>query len=462
MSAHSRLQSLRKLLLTGCAAVFLSACATGSGTPEFIDTFVQSPDALADRALAALARGDYGAAEINILNALEKNPKHPYALLAGGILYQNTNRPLKARTMYEDLLSLQSPDMATVMGWSRMQSATLPDIARDNLRIMEGGQASPRPAGTGREAYSELAPVRTSQAVPATTLPARIDGFTKLDPPSSAAMVEALDPETKAIAARFRALQQLRDARLISPSEYAQRRSENIGGLLPMTKQAPANGLERPVPAIHQIMNRLEALQRSLQARAITPREHALERELILDALLPQKPEARALPRATPQGLLESAARIRQVEHLREMGLITADEAKAEQKAIEKALRASDSSLAVSDGRDRVAGGPQMLIPGGAKAAPEAIERPKVALADSITVHLSSYRSEGQAKRGWDSLRKRFPNQLGTLASDIRRVTVPNKGTFYRLHVGPMNSRVAADRLCSSLRRQRQFCTVSG
>ena len=74
-------------------------------------------------------------------------------------------------------------------------------------------------------------------------------------------------------------MQKLRDAQLITPEEYAARRAPNIGALLPLTKPSPAAGLDRPVPGIDQVVERLKALQRGLQSRAITPREYELERE---------------------------------------------------------------------------------------------------------------------------------------------------------------------------------------
>ncbi|WP_337997978.1 SPOR domain-containing protein [Oleispirillum naphthae] len=442
----------RMVVISGLAAVLLAACGPQSNPQTFLDSLGPNPETMADQAFAALARGDFGTAEQDVEAALKRDPRNPYALLAGGILYQNTNRPVRARAMYEELLSLRPNKMAAVGGWDRMQVQPIAEIAAANMRRVDGELArtgawqAASPYAAAPAAASGLAPVASPRAMEPAAVPR---GAVQTMPFSgdAARPVQGLDARTRAVADRFLVLRKLRDEELVTPAEYQARRAANIGALLPLTESPPAKGLERPVPALDQVVERLKSLQQALQTRAITPREHAMERELILDALLPAKPAALAAPEAAPRDLIASADRVRQLEHLRTMGLITEAEQKAEQKAVEGAMRAP-ADAAPAEG----AAGPRMLIPGGASAAP---------LPGQVSVHLASYRSMAQAQAGWTDVRQKFRPQLATLAPDIRKATVKGKGDFYRLYAGPISSRAEADKVCRALRAKRQFCSVS-
>lgn len=423
-------------------AVSLAACGPQSNPKTFLDSMGPDANQSADLAVAALARGDYAGAERNLDEALKRDPRNPYALLAGGMLYQSTNRPLRARQMYEDLISLRPNQAATVIGWDPSRVVPLADIANANMNKVD-------------------ADLRRSGAMPSSV--AAVPTIASAGSPDASAVagapVQGLDPRTRAIADRFKALQKLRDEQLITAEEYAARRNTNLGGLLPLTKTPPAAGLERPVPALDQVVERLKALQQGLQGRAITPREYEMERETILDALLPGKPVALAAPEPAPRDLLASAERMRQLERLRTMGLISEPEMKAEQAALETALRGSGAPGATSPNAS--VGGPKMLIPGGGTGTPGAASAVAPPLPGQTTVHLASYRSEALARAGWDDLVKRFPRQLTTLAPDIRKTPVTGKGDYYRLYAGPFAARAEANAVCSALSAKRQFCKVT-
>ena len=415
--------------------VALAGCGPQSNPQTFLDAMGPDANESTDLALAALARGDYAGAERNVDAAIKRDPHNPYALLAGGMLYQSTNRPLRARQMYEDLLALRPNQAATVIGWDPSRVVPLADIANANMRKVD-------------------ADLHRAGAMPAAAPLATPGLGAPVVPPADTA-VQALDPRTHAIADRFKALQKLRDEQLITAEEYAARRNANVGALLPLTKPSPSAGLERPVPALDQIVDRLKALQRGLQSRAITPREYEMERDTILDALLPTKPVALAAPEAAPHDLLASADRMRQLERLRTQGLIADPEMKAEQAALETALRGSPTSATAAPGA--AVGGPRMLIPGGSAAA-SPLAPP---LPGQTTVHLASYRSVAQAQAGWDDLVKRFPRQLTTLAPDFRKVPVSGKPDNYRLYAGPFSDRADAASVCKALAAKRQYCKVT-
>ena len=78
----------------------------------------------------------------------------------------------------------------------------------------------------------------------------------------------------------------LTDEQLATRQEFEERRAANVGGLLPYTLAPAGLGMDLPVPSAETIIDRLNALKTALELRSITPREHAVEREMILEALL--------------------------------------------------------------------------------------------------------------------------------------------------------------------------------
>ncbi len=92
---------------------------------------------------------------------------------------------------------------------------------------------------------------------------------------------------------------------------------------------------------------------------------------------------------------------------------------------------------------------------------------PEPADADDVTdaalqgVHLASYRNLVNARRGWDQLFHRNGDLLEGLRADIRRVEVDNRGTYYRLYAGPVDTADAGE-LCEKLRARGVFCTPQG
>lgn len=246
--------------------------------------------------------------------------------------------------------------------------------------------------------------------------------------------------DDKNIISRFKTLQKLRDQGLMTPEEYDARRKANLGALLRLTQQPPSTGLERSVPSAELIIQRLRAISRALELRAITVRQHGAERKTIVDGLLPESPRHRAAPEPAPKGLLASADAIRRIEMLNEKGLITSQEAATEKAAIEKNLTKYRAPP-----KKRVA-----AIKKRRKAAPAG---PKPA------VHIASFRSRKAADRGWTQLRRAHRKLIGTLNPEITKVNLGGKkGVFFRLVAGPLESNAEADRICRNLKRRRQYC----
>ena len=148
--------------------------------------------------------------------------------------------------------------------------------------------------------------------------------------------LDMLEEGDRNIVLRFLIFTRLRDEKYVTPDEWLSRRTVNLGGLLPYTLTPAAKGLDLPSPTGDVIVGRLNALREALEMRAITPREHAAEREIILEALLPSNPFYRMDAVPPPRDILEGATALRRIEMLQNLGLITPEEAKKEKDAIEK------------------------------------------------------------------------------------------------------------------------------
>jgi cell division septation protein DedD len=74
-------------------------------------------------------------------------------------------------------------------------------------------------------------------------------------------------------------------------------------------------------------------------------------------------------------------------------------------------------------------------------------------------VQIAAPRSVEQARALIDSMRARYPNELGKEWAAILPVTLP-KGTFYRVVIGPMASEQQASQLCGRLKSQGTECFI--
>jgi hypothetical protein len=87
--------------------------------------------------------------------------------------------------------------------------------------------------------------------------------------------------------------------------------------------------------------------------------------------------------------------------------------------------------------------------------------RPKSSIsaqgASGLYAHLSSQRSETDARFAYRSLQQKYPEILGGRDAVIRRSDDASQGTFYRVEVGPFE-RGKADEFCNSLRSSGGQC----
>lgn len=96
-----------------------------------------------------------------------------------------------------------------------------------------------------------------------------------------------------------------------------------------------------------------------------------------------------------------------------------------------------------------------------APAAQPAAQPAAPAAAGDFVVQVSSQRSEEAARSAFSGLQRRFPSVLGSQSPDIARADLGSRGVFYRVRVGPMETRVAAADFCQSLKSAGGDCIVA-
>ena len=409
---------------------------------------------LAELGIAELAKGNYVTAEGHFQQALKRNGKDIHALLGAGILYQNTGQLTKAREMYEAVLALRPDESKQFVVWSNISTRPASQIASVNLSLLDSGNVtsamSSAAAGGGSRQPGVLAPPappmpRVSAASSSSVMLGRSPA--PAAPSAARAAAPAIGKFVGAdanVISRFATIRALRDQGLVTQQEFNARRRANIGALTPQTAPPPSAGLDRPVPTTEQITGRLRAIGRALEMRAISVTQHAAERNMILDALMPSAPVVVANPMAPPRGLMEAADAVRRLEQLRDTGYLSSDEYAKERQAIEKAVQPKQPPPAPV-----------------AMASKEARSKPREMMKSggpSPGIHLASFRSRKQAKWGWKQIKRTHKAILDGLEHQVVRVNLGNKGTYYRLKAGPLKDAAAAKAMCHKLKRRRQFC----
>ena len=74
-------------------------------------------------------------------------------------------------------------------------------------------------------------------------------------------------------------------------------------------------------------------------------------------------------------------------------------------------------------------------------------------------IQLASVKSNISAESVWRKYKKKYNPQLDDLNLNIERVSLKNKGVFYRVQ-GGLLGRADANKICKSLSRQKQPCII--
>jgi cell division septation protein DedD len=93
------------------------------------------------------------------------------------------------------------------------------------------------------------------------------------------------------------------------------------------------------------------------------------------------------------------------------------------------------------------------------QAAPPPVAQSQTPPQGRYGVQIGAPRSVEEARAFIDSMRAKYPNELGQQWATILPVSLP-KGVFYRVMIGPLASEQQASQLCSSLRAQGNECFI--
>ncbi len=110
-------------------------------------------------------------------------------------------------------------------------------------------------------------------------------------------------------------------------------------------------------------------------------------------------------------------------------------------------------AYAARDLSEPEAPGPRLTPPG---PAVEISQLP--AAANGYVLHLASYRNVEDADRGWAQIMQGHGDVLQGLELSIRRVDIPERGTFFRIHAGPIADRDNAVALCNRINSLGSYC----
>lgn len=330
-----------KLLYSAVALGLLGGCAifdkkdTDKESNWLMQQFEKTGDKDAELATVAYSQGDFKKAQELVLESLHDNPRNQQALLVGALNAEKLGRTNRARQYYEDLIVIGGTQK-TILGTDNGVPTPIADIAKKRLRALTIKQSKlviENPNGSRSFDISKAASKEQSKAA--------INTAWKKKKPSAAKKAgvgNLFTPQEQNIITRFLTLKELAEKDLITKDEFLSRRIANVGGLLPLTHQPAATGIDQPVPSPDLIIERINVLKEATESRAITPQEFSAERDIIIEALLPPNPRTRMARKAPSRSILGAAKDLRKLEVLYDLNLITSSEKAAEQKAIEKYL----------------------------------------------------------------------------------------------------------------------------
>ncbi len=95
-----------------------------------------------------------------------------------------------------------------------------------------------------------------------------------------------------------------------------------------------------------------------------------------------------------------------------------------------------------------------------AKAAPAPAPAKAVAAGSGWRIQIAAVRSADSARAEWQRQQKANPQLLGSLDLTVKRVTLKDKGTYFRVQGGPLKDKATAQKLCSDLKQKKVGCLI--
>ncbi len=283
---------------------------------------------------------------------------------------------------------------------------------------------------------------------------------------------------------RFVALNRLLDAGLITEKEHGARRDANLGALLPLTQPSPALDAGRPSPLARDLVERLETIIRFKKIGFLDGDAYNLERDAILQGLMPMPKGARRTIAAVAPEALDPETHQQWLDRLLASKLITPKEYDQESAALvglyTPAAGSMDDADSAPSGRLTMNDRPLTVMDEDSMALEEAAlesadhgdgadnaanldEPPALALAAQsatrINIHLALSRTPQSAQRSWEELQQANGLALDGLIPRVSRVDLgEDRGIFFQLSAGPLADMAAAEALCDELLSRDFYC----
>jgi hypothetical protein len=86
---------------------------------------------------------------------------------------------------------------------------------------------------------------------------------------------------------------------------------------------------------------------------------------------------------------------------------------------------------------------------------------PRAAPSGGSRVVLASVQSEADARREWERLRRQYGDALNGMTPDFVRTDLGERGVYWRIYVGPVESGPEAQARCTSLKQRQVNCFVA-
>jgi len=112
----------------------------------------------------------------------------------------------------------------------------------------------------------------------------------------------------------------------------------------------------------------------------------------------------------------------------------------------------TDTAAASAPSPERAAPRPKGTRVASAEPASTASTQPQTASANPYFVQLAARRDQTSALAAFADLQQKYPSILNGLAPTIKKADLGDKGVWYRLWVGPMNTRGNAEDVCGKLK----------
>lgn len=80
--------------------------------------------------------------------------------------------------------------------------------------------------------------------------------------------------------------------------------------------------------------------------------------------------------------------------------------------------------------------------------------------ASGYLVQLASMGSADMARQHWELLRAKNAELLGDMTLNVEEANLGDRGTFYRIQIGPFPNEATAQDMCLQIKAQRMDCLV--